>query len=72
MKSAARKHKTNVKAALSSATENGPSADAADRLNCIATAAYYKAAARGFMPGRELDDWLEAEAKFDACEEHRV
>ena len=27
----------------------------------IATAAYYLAAARNFSPGRELDDWLEAE-----------
>jgi hypothetical protein len=27
----------------------------------IATAAYYLAAARNFMPGHELDDWLEAE-----------
>jgi hypothetical protein len=25
--------------------------------------AYYKAQARGFAPGRELDDWLEAEAE---------
>ena len=31
----------------------------------IATAAYYKAEARGFQPGRELDDWLEAEAELD-------
>ncbi|TRZ69301.1 MAG: DUF2934 domain-containing protein [Rhodocyclaceae bacterium] len=30
----------------------------------IATAAYYKAATRSFAPGRELDDWLEAEAEF--------
>lgn len=27
----------------------------------IATAAYYKAEHRGFVPGRELEDWLEAE-----------
>ena len=27
----------------------------------IATAAYYLAAARNFMPGHELEDWLEAE-----------
>jgi hypothetical protein len=27
----------------------------------IATTAYYLAAARNFSPGRELDDWLEAE-----------
>lgn len=27
----------------------------------IAEAAYFKAERRGFAPGRELDDWLEAE-----------
>jgi len=27
----------------------------------IAECAYYRAEARGFAPGRELDDWLEAE-----------
>jgi DUF2934 family protein len=35
------------------------------RRNCIATAAYYKAQVRGFVPGRELDDWLQAEAEFE-------
>jgi hypothetical protein len=38
--------------------------DAEDRLNHIATAAYYSAEARGFAPRMELDDWLQAEAKF--------
>lgn len=32
----------------------------------IATAAYYLAAARDFMPGHELDDWLEAERAIHA------
>ena len=32
----------------------------------IATAAYYLAAARNFSPGRELDDWLEAERNIRA------
>lgn len=32
----------------------------------IATAAYYLAAARNFTPGRELDDWLEAERNIRA------
>lgn len=32
----------------------------------IATAAYYLAAARNFMPGHELDDWLEAERTVHA------
>ena len=30
-------------------------------LSGIATAAYYKAERRGFVPGHELDDWLVAE-----------
>jgi len=33
----------------------------------IAEAAYLKAAQRGFMPGNELADWLDAEAEFDAA-----
>ena len=31
----------------------------------IAEAAYYRAQARGFVPGCELDDWLGAEAEVD-------
>lgn len=30
----------------------------------IEIAAYYKAQARGFKPGKELNDWLEAEAEI--------
>lgn len=37
------------------------SEDLAER---IAVAAYFKAQARGFAPGGELDDWLQAEAEF--------
>lgn len=40
---------------------SGPTATMADH---IATAAYYPAQARGFAPGRELQDWLEAEAEL--------
>ena len=32
----------------------------------IAEAAYLRAAARGFAPGHELEDWLAAEAEVDA------
>ncbi len=32
----------------------------------IAEAAYYKAEARGFAPGYELEDWLEAEQEVRA------
>jgi len=31
----------------------------------IAEAAYYCAEKRGFEPGHELEDWLEAEARID-------
>ncbi|HMD73472.1 MAG TPA: DUF2934 domain-containing protein [Steroidobacteraceae bacterium] len=31
----------------------------------IATEAYYLAERRGFAPGHELDDWLEAEFQTD-------
>ena len=32
----------------------------------IAALAYLKAEARGFSPGRELDDWLEAESELNS------
>ena len=35
-----------------------------DRAEQIAVAAYFKAQARGFAPGRELDDWLQAESEL--------
>jgi hypothetical protein len=31
----------------------------------VAEAAYFRAAARGFAPGHELEDWLAAEADVD-------
>ena len=31
----------------------------------ITVAAYHRAEARGFSPGYEMDDWLEAEAEVD-------
>jgi hypothetical protein len=30
----------------------------------IAELAYYRAESRGFEPGRELEDWLEAEQEY--------
>lgn len=35
-----------------------------DRNAKIAECAYYKAESRGFTPGYELEDWLEAEQEF--------
>jgi len=32
----------------------------------IAASAYLRAERRGFVPGRETEDWLEAEAEVDA------
>ena len=36
------------------------------RKNRIMVAAYYKAQSRGFDPGHDLDDWLEAEREVAA------
>ncbi len=41
-------------------------AERASREQMIATAAYFRAEARGCVPGREMDDWLAAEQEFDA------
>lgn len=43
---------------------------ATDPLDHIATAAYYKAASRDFVPGQEIDDWLEAEAEYKSGTHH--
>lgn len=37
--------------------------DAGQVNSMVATAAYFLAAERGFAPGHELDDWLEAERR---------
>jgi Protein of unknown function (DUF2934) len=41
-------------------------AEPVDLTDMIATTAYFLAAGRHFMPGRELDDWLEAERRVQA------
>jgi hypothetical protein len=43
-----------------------PQVIAAERQQWIATAAYFRAQHRGFTPGREAADWLEAEAEIEA------
>lgn len=35
-----------------------------ERHDWVSVCAYYKAERRGFEPGLELDDWLEAEKEF--------
>jgi len=37
------------------------------RRAMVSEAAYYRAQKRGFEPGRELDDWLAAEAEIGGC-----
>ena len=37
-----------------------------ERHTLIAESAYLRAERRGFAPGHETDDWLEAEAEVDA------
>jgi hypothetical protein len=44
----------------------GDTSPVMDRTHMVAEAAYYKAAQRGFAPGQELADWLEAEADIAA------
>jgi hypothetical protein len=44
-------------------SENTSPSEPIDR---IATAAYYRAERRGFSPGGELDDWLEAEREISS------
>ena len=38
-----------------------------DHVQLIAMAAYFKAEARGFEPGHELEDWLAAERELAAA-----
>ena len=37
-----------------------------ERYQLIAEAAYFRAERRNFVPGHELEDWLEAEAEIEA------
>ncbi|OZA29404.1 MAG: hypothetical protein B7X91_01915 [Hydrogenophilales bacterium 17-64-11] len=43
-----------------------PSAMPVARERMIAVAAYYLAEQRGFSPGQEVEDWLQAEKGLDA------
>ena len=38
--------------------------EAEDKLSRIAVLAYYKAEARGYEPGHEMQDWLDAEVEI--------
>lgn len=58
---------TRKKAAAASTLVEKPSAPSAEeRQRWIATAAYHRAEKRGFAPGYEMQDWLDAEAEISA------
>lgn len=61
-KRAARKPRPSAQRARGAAAGLDPEA----RRRLIAEAAYYKAEARGFVPGFEETDWLVAEQEIDA------
>lgn len=67
MKAKTGKQQTGAKAAPSVVAEDDSAFGAADRLEYIAKAAYYRAEARGFVPGMEMDDWLQAEAQYETA-----
>lgn len=65
--SPARKRAPRKRAASAENTAISPVfVDPAQRTALIARAAYFRALDRGFEPGHELEDWLEAEAEVDA------
>lgn len=66
MKHAEAKTKRLDKITSGALLESSRTFGAEERFEHISTAAYYKASARQFSPGRELEDWLEATAEFDA------
>lgn len=66
MKDAETKAKQLDKTSADDRLESPSTLSAEERFEHISTAAYYKANARQFNPGRELEDWLEAAAEFDA------
>jgi hypothetical protein len=47
-----------------------PPQDDGSRESRIAREAYFRAERRGFQPGQELDDWLEAEKEFEKNRQH--
>jgi hypothetical protein len=60
LKKTSKKESVNTIPAVDIKSKN----DAEDRLYRIAVSAYYKAEARGYEPGHEIQDWLEAEAEI--------
>ena len=57
--------KPGIIADLASRAATEPAVEPEAKWLMIAEAAYYSAEKRGFEPGHELEDWLEAEARID-------
>ncbi len=49
---------------ISTAEESEITICPSDRDTKVAELAYFKAESRGFEPGHDLEDWLEAEREF--------
>ena len=58
---------SGVIAEMASQTAKDRAVDTQAREVMIAEAAYYCAEKRGFAPGHELEDWLEAEAQIEVA-----
>lgn len=56
--------KNTKKSTPVSDVESKQESNSMDDITRIALAAYYKAEARGYEPGHELQDWFEAEAEL--------
>lgn len=63
--SAAKANPGNSSAADAADTPSGRGIDPDQRMQMVARAAYFRAQQRGFAPGHELEDWLDAEAEID-------
>lgn len=57
-----RKSKAGATAAVRTKPTRHTPFSEAERMERVATAAYFLAEARGFEPGHELEDWFTAEA----------
>ena len=64
LKSTTAKRKITSSAPVTIIADGVPSSKVDSRNSWIANTAYLKAATRGFLPGHELDDWLEAESEY--------
>jgi hypothetical protein len=64
------KQQLQAEAEPTSDTGDG-SASSDPRHDAIAQAAYYRAERRGFAPGNDIQDWLDAERDLDGDEQQR-